>query len=490
MNPTTQDALDTILERATVAKPVLAVQAPAQRYDQLVAVADALDQAADELVPVAMAESHLSEARLRGELRRTTMQLRLFAEEARAARLLDVRIDAADPEFGSGPRPDIRRMRRPIGVVLNFAASNFPFAFSVAGGDTAAALAAGCPVIVKAHEGHPELSARTAAIVTAALTSAGAPAGTFDIAYGRAAGVAALTDDRVDAATFTGSVRGGLALAEIAARRPRPIPFYGELGSINPVVVTEAAIAARGADIARGFVDSFTLGNGQFCTKPGLVFLPEGHGLDDVLASLVAEKPAGELLTEPITAGFTARLGDLVGAIGGRVLAESTSVEGQCSPGLLAVDYQTFEQHGDNIMTEAFGPFSIIVEYRDAAQVATAVDRLEGSLTFTIHAEDSDRDLVAPLLPSIEEKAGRILVNDWPTGVSVTSAQHHGGPFPSSTNSLHTAVGTAAVERFLRPVAYQNFYGPWLPEPLRDDNPWGVPQHRSAAGESQRWGRQ
>jgi NADP-dependent aldehyde dehydrogenase len=482
-------SLDHVLTAAAAAKPILAAQSPQQRYDQLTAVADALDAAADDLVPVAMRESHLPEARLRGELRRTTMQLRLFAEEAHDARFLDARIDAPDPDFGSGPRPDIRRMRRPIGVVLNFAASNFPFAFSVAGGDTAAALAAGCPVVVKAHEGHPELSARTAALVGAALTAAGAPAGTFGIVYDREAGVAALTDDRVDAASFTGSVRGGLALADMAARRPRPIPFYGELGSINPVVVTEAAVAARGADIAKGFVDSFTLGNGQFCTKPGLVFLPEGHGLDDVFVSLLADKPAGELLTESITAGFAARLDELVGSVGGRLLAESTLSNGNPSPGLLAVDYPTFEEHHDNILTEAFGPFSVIVEYRDAAEIATAIEQLEGSLTFTIHAEDSDGDVFEPLLPSIEQKAGRILINEWPTGVSVTPAQHHGGPFPSTTNPLHTAVGTAAIDRFLRPVAYQNFYGPWLPEPLRDDNPWNVPQHRSAAGESGRWGR-
>ncbi|WP_245839284.1 aldehyde dehydrogenase (NADP(+)) [Mycobacterium aquaticum] len=485
----TSESLNSVLTAAAAAKPVLAAQSPQQRYGQLTAVADGLDAAAEELVPVAMAESHLPEARLRGELRRTTMQLRLFAEEAREGRFLDVRIDVPDPDFGSGPRPDIRRMRRPIGVVLNFAASNFPFAFSVAGGDTASALGAGCPVIVKAHEGHPELSARTAEIVHSALTGAGAPAGTFDIIYGREIGVAALSDDRVDAATFTGSVRGGLALADIAARRARPIPFYGELGSINPVVVTPAAIAARGADIAQGFVDSFTLGSGQFCTKPGLVFLPAGHGLDDVLATAAAGKPAGELLTEAITAGFAARLADLVGSLGGRLLAESRLIDGNPSPGLLVIDYPTFEQHRNNAMTEVFGPFAIIVEYRDASEIASAIEQLEGSLTLTIQAEESDSALVGSLLSSIEQKAGRILVNDWPTGVSVTPAQHHGGPYPSTTNPLHTAVGTAAIERFLRPVTYQNFYGPWLPEPLRDDNPWNVPQNRSDAGQSQHWGR-
>ncbi len=489
MNDSTAQQLDAILASAASAKHVLAADSPAIRYARLVAVADALDGAAEELVPLAMAESHLPEARLRGELRRTTMQLRLFAQEARAARLLDVRIDAPDRDFGSGPRPDIRRMRRPIGVVLNFAASNFPFAFSVAGGDTAAALATGCPVVVKAHEGHSRLSACTAQVVSNALRAAGAPAGTFDIVFGRDAGATALQDDRVDAATFTGSVRGGLTLADLAARRPRPIPFYGELGSINPVFVTRAAVQARGEAIARGYVDSFTLGNGQFCTKPGVLFLPEGHGLGDALGTYVTAKQPGELLTEAIAAGFSARLAELGDALDGRALAASRMVDGHPTPGLLVIDFETFQQQAENVFTEAFGPFSIVVEYPAADSLATAVDLLEGSLTVTVHAEESDGPLVVDLLPRLQDKAGRVLINDWPTGVAVTPAQHHGGPFPSTTNSLHTAVGTAAVDRLLRPVAYQNFFGSWLPEPLRDDNPWNVPQARSAAGESRRWGR-
>jgi NADP-dependent aldehyde dehydrogenase len=489
LNDVTTEFLNTILAAATAARPVLAAQSPTERYTQLTAVADALDDAAEELVPLAMTESHLPEPRLRGELGRTTMQLRLFAEEARAGEILQARIDAPDEGFGSGPRPDIRRMRRPIGVVLNFAASNFPFAFSVAGGDTASALAAGCPVIVKAHEGHPKLSARTAEIVTVALASVGAPAGTFGIVHDREDGVTALRDDRVDAATFTGSVRGGLALAEIAAARPRPIPFYGELGSINPVLVTPAAVDARGTAIAQAYVDSFTLGNGQFCTKPGLLFLPEGHGLDDALAGRAAAKQTGELLTPAITSGFAARIASLADAVGGRVLAESEVVDGHPTPGLIVIDFATFIENADNVLTEAFGPFSIVIEYRDAEQLAAAVDRLEGSLTLTLQAEESDGDLVAALLPAIESKAGRVLVNGWPTGVAVTPAQHHGGPFPSTTSALHTAVGTAATDRFLRPVSYQNFFDAWLPEPLREDNPWGVPQQRSGAGEWRDWGR-
>lgn len=481
--------VDQVLRAASAAKEPFAAQSPESRYMQLVAIADALDAAGPELIPLAMAESHLPQARLTGELRRTTMQLRLFAEEARSGRFLDVRINAPDPGFGSGPRPDLRFMRRPLGVVLNFAASNFPFAFSVAGGDTASALATGCPVVVKAHEGHPELSARTADVVATALAGTDAPAGAFGIVFGRAAGVEALNDDRVDAATFTGSVRGGLALAAIAAARPRPIPFYGELGSINPVIVTPAALAVRGEEIATGFVDSFTLGSGQFCTKPGVLLLPAGHGLDETFASLVAAKAPGRLLTDPITAGFTARHTELTTAVTGRTLVDAGVADGDCAPGLVAIDFAEFAAHHENVLTEVFGPFAVIVEYHDTEQLAEIVGKLEGSLTFTLQVEDSDRDELAPLLCTVTEKAGRILINGWPTGVAVTPAQHHGGPFPSTTNPLYTAVGTAATDRFLRPVSYQNFFADWLPMPLRDDNPWDVPQRRSAAGEWTSWGR-
>lgn len=477
------------LGAAAAAKEPFAAQSPESRYIQLVTVADALDAAGPDLIPIAMRESNLPEARLAGELRRTTMQLRMFAEEARSGRLYDVRIDAPDPGFGSGPRPDLRFMRRPIGVVLNFAASNFPFAFSVAGGDTASALASGCPVVVKAHEGHPEVSARTAEVVTTALAATDAPEGAFGIVFGREAGVEALNDDRVDAATFTGSVRGGLALAAIAAARPRPIPFYGELGSINPVVVTPAALAVRGEEIATGFVESFTLGSGQFCTKPGILLLPAGHGLDETFTSLVGAKAPGRLLTAPITSGFLARHAELTGAVSGRTLIEAGESGGACSPGLVAIDFAEFAAHHENVLTEVFGPFAVIVEYHDQAQLAEIVDRLEGSLTFTIQAEDGDHDDLAPLLAAVTEKAGRILLNGWPTGVAVTPAQHHGGPFPATTNPLYTAVGTAATDRFLRPVAFQNFFADWLPEPLRDDNPWGVPQQHSAADEWSTWGR-
>jgi NADP-dependent aldehyde dehydrogenase len=284
-------------------------------------------------------------------------------------------------------------------------------------------------------------------------------------------------------------VRGGLYLEQIARERDRPIPFYGELGSINPVFVTAAAVAARGAEIVDGFVGSYTLGNGQFCTKPGLLFLPAGHGLPQHIVAAAGKVTTGRLLTDSIADGFRERTHSLTADIDGAMVLESADRDGCPQPGLMSVDFDTFLQHADNIRTEAFGPFSAVVEYTDAAQLRTALDHLDGSLTVTVHAEEQDRDLMGTLLPVLEAKAGRLIVNEWPTGVAVTPAQQHGGPYPSTTSVLHTSVGTAAVDRFLRPVAYQNFPESWLPAPLQDANPWHVPQLIGEPGRSQEWGR-
>lgn len=488
MNTSHQD-LETILQAASEAKNPFARQEPSTRYTQLATIAERLDAKADSLVALAMEESHLPEARLRGELKRTTMQLRLFAEEVLNGEFIDARIDEPDPEFGTGPRPDLRRMKTPIGVVLNFSASNFPFAFSVGGGDTASALAAGCPVIVKAHQGHTRLSEMTAEIVAGALQDTGAPAGTFALITGRETGVTALKDDRVDAASFTGSVSAGLILAKIAADRPRPIPFYGELGSINPVFVTDAAVKARGKEIIEGFAASFTLGNGQFCTKPGLVFLPAGHGLENTLKEKCSSIRTGQLLTDSITSSFTARTQSLEADLPGRALIQTSESAGCPQPGIMNIDFPTFLANLDNVTTEVFGPFAIIVEYTGTEELLLAAEQLDGSLTVTIHAEHHESEQLRELATVLREKAGRLIFNDWPTGVSVTPAQHHGGPYPSTTNSLHTAVGTAAVERFLRPVAFQNVPEALLPEPLQTANPWNVPQKISKPGESSQWGR-
>jgi NADP-dependent aldehyde dehydrogenase len=430
-------------------------------------VADALDAAADELVPIAMRESSLPEPRLRGEVARSTGQLRMFADVLEEGSLLEIIIDTADAQAKPVPRPDLRRVLVPLGPVLVFAASNFPFAFSVCGGDTASALASGCPVIVKAHPGHPELSARTAAVMIEALQSAGAPAGSLGLIQGFDVGVTALKDPRITAAGFTGSVPAGKALHEIAVTRPEPIPFYGELGSLNPAFVTQAAIDARGKDIATGYVGSFTLGAGQFCTKPGLLFLPTGHGLQQQLTEAVTGVAEAPMLNGRIKDAFSSGLDRLEKIDGVRVWAAGGAT-------LLQTTVPELLTRRDEILEECFGPVSIVVEYASLAELRSAIEAFEGNLTATLHAENSDAELARALLPLLTARAGRVLWNGWPTGVAVSWAQHHGGPFPSTVGSIHTSVGVTAARRFQRPVAYQDAPDAVLPDVLKDSNPAGI----------------
>lgn len=475
---TTTDAtrLEEVLALAEAAAPAMAATAPGRRAEWLRAAADGLDAAVEELVPLAMGESHLPEGRLRGEVARTSGQLRMFADALVAGSVLGLVIDTADPNATPVPRPDLRRMLVPLGPVLVFAAGNFPFAFSVGGGDTASAWAAGCPVVVKAHPGHPETSRRTFEVLAEALREAGAPSGVLGIVLGVDAGVEALRDRRVKAAGFTGSVGGGLALHEIAATRPEPIPFYGELGSINPVFVTEAAVRARGAAVAGGFVSSYTLGVGQFCTKPGLLFLPKGHGLEgDLLAA--EEVAAAPMLHAGIRDAFTSgveRLSKLDGIetlVGGPVRGDDDPA---VAATLLRTSATNLVEHAETLLEECFGPVSVVVEYDGAAQLEEAVAQLGGSLTVTVHAEDDDHDQVGQVLDQLTRRAGRIVWNGWPTGVAVTWAMQHGGPFPATVGSIHTSVGVTAVRRFQRPVSYQDTPDDLLPEELRDANRHGL----------------
>ncbi|GAA3083698.1 NADP-dependent aldehyde dehydrogenase [Kribbella aluminosa] len=470
---TTPAQLEQALAAAAAAAPAFGATEPAVRAGWIRAVADALDAAAGELVPIAMRESSLPEARLTGEVARSTGQLRMFADVLEEGSILEVTIDTKDPQAKPVPRPDLRRVLVPLGPVLVFAASNFPFAFSVCGGDTASALAAGCPVIVKAHPGHPELSARTAAVMIDALKQAGAPDGTFGLIAGFDVGVTALKDPRITAAGFTGSVPAGKALHEIAVTRPEPIPFYGELGSLNPVFVTQAAIDARGNDIATGYVGSFTLGVGQFCTKPGLLFLPAGHGLQAQLVEAVGGAVEAKMLNERIEQGFTSGLDRLEKVDGVRVW--STGKAGAAvAPTLLQTTVPELLARRDEILEECFGPVSIVVEYDGTDQLKAALEAFDGNLTATLHAEDSDAELARELLPLLTARAGRVLWNGWPTGVAVSWAQHHGGPFPSTVGSIHTSVGVTAARRFQRPVAYQDAPDAVLPDVLKDSNPAGI----------------
>ncbi|GAA1726552.1 aldehyde dehydrogenase (NADP(+)) [Isoptericola hypogeus] len=484
--------VEAVARAAAAAAPVLADLPPGVRADALRAAAEALGAHEDELVALAAAETRLGEARLRGELKRTRVQLRLFARTVESGAYLDVRLDAADPGFVLGPRPDLRRTLWPVGPVLVFAASNFPFAFSVPGGDTAAALAAGCPVVVKAHPGHPELSRRVADLVGGALADAGLPDGTFALVEGDDAGRALLVHPAVRAAAFTGSTRVGRLLADAAAARPDPIPFYGELGSVNPVLVTPAALADRGYDIARGWVGSVGGSAGQLCTKPGFLLVPEGHGLGPIVADAAAAVPEHALLNARVGAGYVERRAAVLGTGGVRVLAEGTARTGEdgvvrTTPTLVETDLATLRAHRDTVLSETFGPFAVLVTYPEGTDLAAVVAELfPGELTATVHRGPDEAAQIAGLLAALGRHAGRVLVDGWPTGVAVTPAMQHGGPWPATTSDA-TSVGTAAIGRFLRGVTFQDAPQDALPAPLQDGNPWGVPQARSAVGESASW---
>ena len=444
------------------------------RAGWLEVVAAALEEDADVLVPLAARETNLGVARLQGELKRTVFQLRLFAAEVRSGEHLDATIDHADPDWGMGARPDLRRMNVPLGVVGVFGASNFPFAFSVMGGDSASALAAGCSVVYKAHEGHLGLSLRTAETVQRALREAGAPAGLFTLIAGRAAAEALVDHPLVKAIGFTGSTAGGRALAERAFARAEPIPFYGELGGINAVFVTEKAWSARKASILSGYAASLSLGMGQFCTKPGLLFVPAGTTAEvaEALRAAFTDFEPSPLLTERLHEGYRNAVNEVAGQPGVEPLVEGTFDAAPMPTVLRAASAAVFEQP-ELLRQEMFGPASLLVEYRDESELAALAELLEGQLTTTLQAEADDD--VSELAARLADISGRVLWNGWPTGVTVSFAQHHGGPYPATTSTT-TSVGTAAVGRFMRPVAHQDFPAARLPEPLQDTNPWSVPQ--------------
>ncbi|MFB8369008.1 aldehyde dehydrogenase (NADP(+)) [Pseudarthrobacter sp. NPDC055928] len=446
--------------------------APQVRARWLEEVASALEAHADELVTLGRQETHLEEGRLRSELRRSVFQLRLFMAEITQGVHLEATIDHADPSWGMGPRPDIRRLSVPLGVVGVFGASNFPFAFSVMGGDSASALAAGCAVVHKIHEGHLHLAVRTGAVVQEALERAGAPVGLFSTVVGREAAELLVDHPLVKAIGFTGSTAGGRALFDRASRRPAPIPFYGELGSINPVFVTERAWSARREEILAGYATSFTMGMGQFCTKPGLLFAPftDGDEIAGILRRELASKSAHPLLSPKLREGYDKALNTVRATPGVEVLVPGDESEAP-RPTILLTTADEIRRRPEILEREIFGPATLVIAYRPGTDLASLARLLEGQLTATVHA-DPDED-VTELVTELRERAGRLVWNAWPTGVTVTYAQHHGGPYPATTATT-TSVGTAAIGRFMRPVAYDSFPPAQLPEPLRDDNPWGI----------------
>ena len=453
-----------------------------ERARLLETIAEQLLNLDDALVERAMAETGLPRGRIEGERGRTVGQLRLFAAVVREGGWIDARIDPALPGRTPLPRADLRQRHIALGPVAVFGASNFPLAFSVAGGDTASALAAGCPVVAKAHPAHLGTSELAGRAVQAAVAACGLPPGVFSLLLdaGHEVGRALVADPRIKAVGFTGSRRGGLALMRIAQRRPEPIPVYAEMSSINPVFLLPSALASRGEAIGKGFAGSLTMGAGQFCTNPGLVFAADGPGLDVFLAAAkaaLATCPAATMLTPGMHAAYdhgVARLKasphvtEIVRGGAGR----AGSCEAQAV--LFATDASGFRSD-PALQEEVFGAASVLVRCPDVAAMRALAEDMEGQLTATLHLDDpADVDAARLLLPVLERKAGRILVNGWPTGVEVGHAMVHGGPYPSTSDSRITSVGSLAIQRFLRPVCYQDLPAALLPEALRDGNPLGL----------------
>ena len=479
------DATSAEVERtaaaAAEAAGVLADLEPATIAAFLRAAADELEALGDTLIAQADFETALGETRLAGERARTCGQLRAFAELVEGGRHFEAIIDTADPS-ATPPQPDLRRMLIPVGPVAVFGASNFPLAFSVPGGDTASALAAGCPVIAKAHPSHPGTSELSARAIIAAAGRSGLPDGTFSMVQGRQpeVGRALVLAEKVKAVGFTGSSKVGRALFDLGTGRDEPIPVYAEMGSLNPVFVSPGAAAARAEEIAAGYAGSMTLGAGQFCTKPGLIFVPaDEHG--DHLVEEISERLRDHEASPLLNAGIRQALLDQLGRTK-QLEGVETVVEGptpgdagwSLAPTLLQVQLDTLLATPE-LLEEHFGPASIVV--RTASErMLEAADALEGSLTATVHGVEAEFDELDELTTRLREKAGRLIWNGFPTGVAVAAAQHHGGPYPATTAAQHTSVGITAIRRFQRPVAYQNAPNELLPPVLRDANPLGVPR--------------
>jgi NADP-dependent aldehyde dehydrogenase len=474
-------AVDEAVRASLGAAPALVALGIEGRARLLESMADELEADREELVPLADRETALGPVRLNGELTRTVYQLRFMTSVVRDGACLEVVIDHED-DTPMGRLADVRRVMVPMGPVAMFGAGNFPFAFSVAGGDTAAAVAAGCPVIAKAHSSHPALSAAVHRSLLRACSRAGAPEATVGLVFGRPAGNALVTHPGVRAVAFTGSTAGGRALFDLAVGRPDPIPFYGELGSLNPVAVTPAAAAERATAIAEGWVGSFTLGAGQFCTKPGLALVPVGPDGDvfrDAAVAKVASIGSSWMLNGAMRDAYeagTGRLAEVPDAVIHRAPGLTEATGFAVMPTLVEATTADLRAHGSPLLDECFGPAAVLARYTDTDDLLDALGRMDGSLTASIHVGEGETDLPARLLEVAAAFAGRVLVNGYPTGVAVDWAMQHGGPWPATTSAGHTSVGATSIRRFLRPVSYQGVPDALLPPELRDANPLGLPR--------------
>lgn len=477
---TTAEGVDRVVARAASAAAAMAAAAPSQRRAWIEAIAATLDAHTDELAKLADTETSLGMPRLTGECARAAAQLQFYGLVAEEGSYLGVTIDEATD---SSPR--LVRVNQPLGPVAVFGASNFPFGFGVLGNDTASALAAGCPVIAKAHPAHVLLSTRLAELATEALAESGAPAGAFGLVVGVEAGVRLVESSPVSAVGFTGSQEGGLALWRITNERDVVIPVYAEMGTINPAVMTSAALS-RLEDVAAGFVSSFTLGAGQFCTKPGMLLAPAGHGVVGAVAkALEAAAPEPVMLTAGIAAAVATGIKALVGA-GAEVVArvEGPDVGWGADAVVLSAPASALTP-GSRLLEECFGAVAVIVEYNDEPERDAALGALQGSLAGTVVTDASGEDPdAAGLVTRLAGQVGRVTVDDWPTGVAWTPAQQHGGPWPATSAPSATSVGAAALDRWMRPVAYQSVPDPALPPAGQASNPWSVPRRIDGVRES------
>jgi NADP-dependent aldehyde dehydrogenase len=448
------------------------------RGELLRTMAAELEADAPIVIDLALEETALGRPRLEGELRRTAFQLRFFADVVADGAFLHASIDHPK-DSPMGLLPDLRRMRVPLGPVAVFGSSNFPFAFSVPGGDTASALAAGCPVVIKAHPAHPATSQACFDSLVRGARKGGAPEGLLGLVFGFDAGTALVDAPAITAVGFTGSVPAGRALWSRANARPTPIPFFGELGAANPLVVTPAAALERSVEIGTGIAGSMTLGVGQFCTKPGLLFIPQDPNGDALVTSLVEalrELPPMTMLSSGIADQFRSGAITLAGVDGNNRLVGEGSDGTSVSAHLFEVPATVFaDPSSRSLREECFGPLAIVIRYLDRDQLASALTSADAALTFSVFTSSNDED--APWLIELgQSKAGRVIANGFPTGVGVSWSMQHGGPWPATTNSSATSVGASGIDRWLRPVTYQSVPEELLPAALRDDNPLGVAQ--------------
>ncbi|WAJ37826.1 aldehyde dehydrogenase (NADP(+)) [Pseudomonas sp. GOM7] len=473
----TPEEVDAAAQAAAAAYPSYRSLSAVRRAEFLEAIADEIDALGDDFVALVCRETALPAARIQGERGRTSGQMRLFAKVLRRGDFYGARIDRALPDRQPLPRPDLRQYQIGVGPVAVFGASNFPLAFSTAGGDTASALAAGCPVVFKAHSGHMATAECVADAVIRAAEKTGMPKGVFNMIFGGGVGEILVKHPAIQAVGFTGSLKGGRALCDMAAARPQPIPVFAEMSSVNPVIVLPGALATRGATVAKELAGSVVLGCGQFCTNPGLVIGIRSAAFSDFVAALsdaIASQPAQTMLNAGTLRSYASGLAHLHGHAKVTHLAGNEQAGNQAQPQLFKADVSMLLEGDPLLQEEVFGPTTIVVEAADSAELTRALQSMHGQLTATLIAERDDLSAFRDLLPLLETKAGRVLLNGYPTGVEVCDAMVHGGPYPATSDARGTSVGTLAIHRFLRPVCYQNYPDEVLPEALQNANPLGI----------------